>query len=176
MNKKKKINSKKSKKDKKEKIIKIEDSLIDKIEESEKEIEEEKIEEPIREIPIITEARAPVLERIIQREIIENPVPITTGQERNEKRIDYSPTEKTNYGFVNVEPEEKKYETEFVPPVLTRRETSQREMRQEFLNPQTDTWSSKIHEPRLSEIDFIEEERKLPFEEQQKKYKRFKFR
>ncbi len=145
----------------------------------EKEIEERGIEqfEFQESLPSI-EAKAPVLERIIQREI---PSPIMEiepeRREANERRIDYSPATETNYGFERREEnnEEKKYESNFVPPVLSRREMPTNAMRQEFLKPQSENWSNRMNEPQLNEIDFIEEETRLPFEEQ-KKYKRAKLR
>jgi len=144
------------------------------------EIEQDFFEEPVRQISISTETKAPVLERIIQRQMpIENPVEIEQQREtRGERRIDYSPvSNEPNYGFArNTEDEEKKYESTFVPPVLTRMEISGNEMRQEFLKPQNETLGNKINENWQSiDIDIVEEETRLPFEEQ-KKYKRFKLR
>jgi hypothetical protein len=176
--KRKKINSKKKTKkfgEKKEES-RLEEE-IRAVKKTEKEIEQEFFEEPIRQIPI-AEMRAPVLERIIQRENISTQISVETEPEKNEKRIDYSPAANSNYGFSRntTKDEEKKYETNFVPPVLSRREMPSNVMRQEFINPQGENWGNKIHESQLNEIEFIEEERRLPFEEEQKKYKRFKFR
>ncbi len=142
-------------------------------------IKEDFFEESIRQIPISTEIKSPVLERIIQRQ---EPAPIqefTNQQEeaREEVRINYSPINEPNYSFARnkEEDEEKKYETNFVPPVLTRREFSP-EIRREFLKQPENVWGNQTNEPQLDEIGFIEEETRLPFEEQQKKYKRAKLR
>jgi len=178
-----KKNSKKRKKKKFEEK-KEETKLEEEVKEAEKEIEkkaeleEDFFEEPIRRIPISAETSSPVLERIIQREI-PNPI-IETTQEReeiNERRIDYSPTTQTNYGFERRrENEEKKYESNFVPPVLSSRETLNA-IRPEFLKSQTETWTpARGNNQEFIESEFIEEERKLPFEEHQKKYKRTRLR
>ena len=140
------------------------------------ESEQEFFEEPIRQIPISTSG-APVLERIIEREI-PNPVieqPIQAREETNERRIEYSATTDTNYGFETrrENSDEKKYESSFVPPVLSRREELNA-VRPEFLRPQTETWTpTRTNNDEFIESEFIEEERKLPFEER-KKYKRTK--
>jgi hypothetical protein len=168
---------KRKKSEEKKKESKLEEGIKE-VKKAEKEIEQDFFEEPVRQIPI-AEIGAPVLERIIQRETISTQISAETEQEKNEKRIDYSPnSNQPNYGFQrNTEKdEEKKYETNFAPPVLTRREMPSNATRQEFINPQAETWSNKINESKLNEIEFIEEERRLPFEEEQKKYKRFKLR
>jgi len=149
-------------------------------EEKEIEDEEEFFEEPIKQIFPSIEISAPILERIIQREVPVQPLIETeqTGREADEKRINYSPTNEPKYGFVRrTEEKEKKYETNFVPPVLTRRELfSEGGMRREFLKPSENIWSNQSNEQQLNEIDFVEQEARLPFEEQQKKYKRAKLR
>jgi hypothetical protein len=197
---KKKINSKKKTKKSEEKRqkakplanssltsqVKEESKLEEEIKEIKKEVkkieedEEDFFEEPVRQIPVSAEAEAPVLERIVQRET-SNTI-IETNQERaeeNKKRIDYSPnSNQPNYGFQRntAEDEERKYETNFAPPVLSRREISPREIRQEFLKPREENIDNNINEQLLNEIEFVEEERRLPFEEEQKKYKRLKLR
>lgn len=149
--------------------------------EAEKEIEEQtesedNFFEPIRTIPISAEISAPVLERIIQRETpIDSSVEIESPREE-ERRIDYSAQNQPNYGFQRAtgENEEKKYESTFVPPVLSRRGELDA-IRPKFLKPPTETWTPTRENNEFIESEFIEEERKLPFEEQ-KKYKRFKLR
>ncbi len=174
MKKTKKVSKKKSKKEE----VK-EERLEEEIREAEKEIENEIdfFDEP-RTIPIQQEVKAPVLERIIQRET-PMPVPIEPqGEEREEeKRINYSVNE-PQYNFARnaKEDEEKKYETNFVPPVLTRQEFSEEGMRREFLKSPEQAWQNQGNESQLSDLDFIESETRLPFEEQQKKYKRAKLR
>lgn len=177
----KKTNSKKKGKKKSKIEEKEETKLEEEIKQAEKEIEEKEFfEEPVRQIPISAEIKAPVLERIIERQTIplQNPVETEAERRAGEGRIDYSPaSNEPNYGFTrNIrEDEEKKYETSFIPPVLTRREISENEIRQEFLKQPAESWSNRIDESQLNKIDFIEEGTKLPFEEQ-KKYKRFKLR
>ena len=98
-------------------------------------------------------------------------------EEREERRIDYSAQNQPNYGFERntKDKEEKKYESSFVPPILSRREISGSEMKQEFLRPREETWQKGTNEQQLGEIDVIREKARLPFEEQ-KKYKRHKLR
>ena len=110
---------------------------------------------------------------------MQNPIEIEPfGEAREEAKINYSPTNEPNYGFARnkEEDKEKKYETNFVPPVLTRREFSTENMRREFLKSPEQTWNSQTNEQQLDDIDFIQEETRLPFEEQQKKYKRARLR
>jgi len=163
---------------KKLKVAEVRDGLRETLNE-EKEIEQEFFEEPIRTIPISIETSSPVLERIIQRQE-QMPVENFTNQqeERGERRIDYSPaTNQPNYGFQrNTEQEEKqKYESSFVPPVLSRREMSGSGMRQEFLHPQNETWQGGRSEAQLEGIDILENETRLPFETENK-YKGFRLR
>jgi hypothetical protein len=173
-----------SAKEKSKKIIQKNKEEI-KISEIEKEVkkaeeeiknDEEVFEEPIRQIPL--SAGAPVLERIIQREAPAQIIEASReSEQKEEKKIDYSPDSQSNYGFERSrEDEGKKYESSFTPPVLSRREISTREMKQNFLNPQNERFENRMNETQLNEIDFIENEKKLPFEEQQKKYKRFRLR
>jgi len=180
---KKQKNSKKPRKKTKKSEERKEEKLEEEIKEAEEEIEEGEIfEEPVRQIPTITEISAPILERIIQRQPSEMQNTIEPEQPeremREERRIDYTVTNEPNYGFARntEEDEEKKYETTFVPPVLTRREFSEEGMRREFLKPSENVWNTQSNERQLSEVDFIEQETRLPFEEQQKKYKRTKLR
>jgi len=172
----KKKKTKKSEKRQKAKPLAEETKLEKEVKNAE---EEEFFEEPVRQISISEEIKAPVLERVIERQIpIQNQFEIQLPEETRERRIDYSPvSNEPNYSFTRTttEEEEKKYETNFVPPVLTRREIQEREIRQEFLKPPAEDWGNRIDESLLNEIGFLEDERKLPFEEQ-KKYKRLKLR
>jgi len=165
---------------KKERAKPEETRLEEEIKEAEKEIEQDSFEEPTRTIPIQTETSAPVLERIIQRQEQVEPIQQFTNQreERRERRIDYSPaSNQPDYGFERAteENEGKKYESTFVPPVLSRREIQTEGMRQEFLRPSGETGTNENRQNQLEGIDILEEETRLPFEEQ-KKYKRFKLR
>jgi len=180
ISKKRKEKSKKSE----EKESRLEEEIKE-VKKEEKEIErnaeqeDDFFEEPIRQIPISAEIGAPVLERIIQKNApIDNPIEIEQPRERGERRIDYSPaSNQPNYGFARnrEENQEKKYESTFVPPVLSRREISGNEMKQEFLRPQGEAWNNRTNEHQLENVDVMEQETRLPFEEQ-KKYKRHKLR
>jgi hypothetical protein len=172
----KKIRQRRKKKQKKHK--QKEGELEEEIKKIEEEIKEENFfEEPIREISIPAEIKAPVLERIIEKQIppMQNQFETQPEPEINQRRIDYSPFPKEPaYNFTRTtEDEEKKYETSFIPPVLTKKEVLEKEIKQEFLKPPTESWSNKIDESRLSEIEFVKEETGLPLEEQ-KKYKKLK--
>jgi len=144
--------------------------------------EQEFFEEPVRQFQT-QEIRAPILERIIQREVpinnmIETQPETREREEREERRIDYSPaSNQPNYGFTGnrEENKEKKYESTFVPPVLSTREVFRNERRQEFLRPREEMLNNRINEQQLDDINVMESETRLPFEEQ-KKYKRFKLR
>lgn len=161
-------------------ITKLRETLNDEKKEIKQKAEtEEDFFEPVRQLPIQEETRAPVLERIIQSQEPIMPMQQFTNQqeEREERRIDYSAQNQPNYGFERntKDKEEKKYESSFVPPILLRREISGSEIRQEFLRPREETWQKGTNEQQLGEIDVIMEEARLPFEEQ-KKYKRHKLR
>ena len=151
---------------------------IEKVEEKIERMEE--IEQGIRinEFLPITDSKAPVLERIIQREIPvqSSQIEIEQRERTDDRRVDYAPVSNApNYGFArntaNTDDDERKYETAFVPPVLSRVETA-RNMRQEFIRPQTGIWNDGNEQQ--TDIEFMQTETKLPFEEQQKKYRRFK--
>lgn len=179
--KKKKIYSKKKKKKIKKEKPKEESEIEEEIKEAEKEIEKKDIieREGIKEFLLPTEVKAPVLERIaIQRPIEEPPIIPEidlTEKSGRERRIDYSSvSNEPKYTSEIGRGEEKKYETTFIPPVLTRREISNRE---DFFRPREDTWgeAKQISEtPQQFEI-MDTTGRRLPFEEEQKKYKKVKF-
>jgi hypothetical protein len=178
MKKKKSVSKKKEKKRKPEEKKKVEKSDLEiDIEKIEKELQPEKLpdfnfEDRIIELPS-EEVKAPVLERTIRQE----PMPVDFrefSREETGERIEYAPTNEPNYNFARTpEDEEKKYETKFVPPVLTRRQFLA-DMREE-LKPQNEAWSSKTNEKETITTDNLEEQRRLPFE-QQRKYKRHKLR
>ena len=185
MKKLKKNSEKPKKKTKKFEERKEETKLEEEITKAEEEIEESReefFEEPVRQLPISSQTSAPVLERIIENQTpAEIPVESSFSTEQREAReqpaVNYAPANEPQYGFRRTEREdkEKKYETNFVPPVLSRREFSQEGIRREFLKPSENVWNPSS-EQQIDEIDFIEQEARLPFEEQQKKYKRTKLR
>jgi len=182
----KKKENKKTKKTKEK--AKQEEKLEEEIKAAEKEIEKteaepEFFEEPIRQLPI-TEVKAPVLERIIETQP-EQQIPTESftdrinRTEREERRIDYFPaSNEPNYSFQRnrEENEEKKYESNFVPPVLSTREIFRQERRQEFLRPQQEVQSQREEETLLEGIELLKQDMKLPFEQEQRKYKRHKLR
>ena len=180
MQKKKEMKKEKEEKNNKPKKRKI---FIGKIEESSLEgmIEEEKIIESdvseFRESPVSTETRAPVLERIRTQVPIreERNIP---QDETQEKRINYTVSNEPKYSTIttSVEREEKKYESSFTPPVLTKRNMQVPE-RQNFLKPSDTLWMDRGNSAEQSiDTDSPEERAGLPFENEQKKYRRFKIR
>jgi hypothetical protein len=130
-------------------------------------------------------AKAPVLEKIMQsEEFSQIPDIIETSQreiknEMDEGRGNYassSNTPKYLSGRTENIDENKKYESNFVPPVLKNREIPSHSLRQEFSNQSNERWRNQASEQKMNEIDFIEHERRLPFEEAREKYKRVNLR
>ncbi len=169
-----------SKKEKK-RIIKKEQKKISEIEEevkkAEKEIEEEKSEireERISEFLTPMNIKAPVLERIASQQRMETPAERNMQEKSGEKKIDYAASNEPKYSTGIIREEEKKYETSFIPPVLARDESMNR--KHEFLRPtEKMTWERQTNQDsQFIETDVIEHGR-LPFEGEQKKYKKIKF-
>jgi len=186
------------KKEKKKKIKKSEEKkkeetkLEEEVKDAEKEIEKEheneqqpEFFEPVRQIPISTET-APVLERIIERQTQEQIIPPEDfanrekAEQSRERRVDYSPvSNQPNYGFqrdATEENREKKYESAFVPPVLSRREIFREEMKQEFLRPQQEVQNKETDETLLEGIEILKQDMMPMFGEEEKKYKRHRLR
>lgn len=173
---------KKSVSKKEKKITKKEEKKISEIEkevgQAEKEIKEEraeKTEKRISEFLTLNNVKAPVLERIASQQRTENQAETEQqNRTRREGKIDYSASNEPKYGAVRIKKEEKKYETSFVPPVLTRNEPIGR--RQEFLRPtETSTWDRQNSQgSQFIETGTIAHGR-LPFEGEQKKYKKVRF-
>ena len=177
---KKKISKKKKKEDKEKKESEIEEE----IEEAEKEIVLEEIKEEknidersIREFLPLIETKAPILERIaIQETPAFNQSRTEQEETTRETKPDYTTSNEPKYSTGReIEQEERKYETTFIPPVLTRREISG--SREDFFMPKEDTWGEvrAINETPQEFETMHDEKRRLPFEEEQKKYKRIKF-
>lgn len=162
---------------------KDESELEEEIEESE--IPKEQFQEfqnfvPTIEIP---RARAPVIERIERREIPQETLeeniastPINREEQNNVMRYANNiDAERTGYSSLTQTREERRYEPE---PVILRpvRETQEFSefRRQEFLSPfeEERDWEDKIMD--MSEIRTVEENRRLPFETEKKKYKEYK--
>jgi hypothetical protein len=173
-----------SKKKKEKKKEAEEEKLEEEIEKAEKEIEKEEMggrREQIKEFLMPAEVKAPVLERVIIREPViptQNQFEMQQKERTEERKIDYGISNEPKYSAgrdIQTEQEEKKYETTFIPPVLTRRETQGRE---EFFRQTKTAWgeAKQINETP-QQFEALETTRKkLPFEEEQKKYKRVKFR
>ncbi|MCX6747260.1 MAG: hypothetical protein NTU63_03970 [Candidatus Pacearchaeota archaeon] len=179
----------KKKKPKESEIKKSEGKESDLEKKVEEKNEEEEIEEEFNEfkefVPQVAPqiaTRSPVLERInrVTQTQQEVEIPNQTAKTEN-KRIDYSTvsnlTNEPKYNFsVNDEQEERKYETNFVPPVLSRKDSQS--MRQEFLMPSDRSWKSENSniDSQSVEWDIFEDIKKLPFETEQKKYKPFRLK
>lgn len=151
-----------------------EEELEEEIIEAEKEIPKKEIIEGPTEPLTLTEVKAPVLEKIISQEPVPMPEIAPQEIEREEKEINYVSNEPKYSTGREVEQEERKYETSFIPPVLNQRESIGRE---EFFKPMRSAWerTEQIAETPEHFERFETERRRLPFEEEQKKYKRVKF-
>jgi len=158
-----------------------ESEIEEEIENAEKEINLEELtktengaEENIKNFLISEKVKAPVLERIANQETIPSFVQIGTERETPERKIDYAISNEPKYSAgTTFLQEEKKYETTFIPPSLTQRETPERE----FFMPMKNAWeeTKQISETPEQFGMFESKRKKLPFEEEQKKYKRTKF-
>lgn len=153
-----------------------ESEIEEEVQEAEKEINFEEITENnvggMTEFLTHTESKAPVLERIASQTQIQ--IPIELQKEiTEEKRINYSSNE-PQYNTAKEETEEKNYETAFIPPVLSTRRTSEQN---NFFIPRENTWgeAGQIRETpeQFETMEGIQG--RLPFEEEQKKYKKVKF-
>jgi len=153
-----------------------ESELEEEIEETEKNIDENKF---IEFLQISTKPSAPVLEKIqnaqeistLEQDIISSP---THKEERIQ--IDYeSSLNKPDYSEQNIE-KEKKYQTNFSPPVLTPVNISKELSNQEFIDPLAGKMISPQNDQNQNIIETrpIERESRLPFEKDEKKYRNVK--
>lgn len=127
-----------------------------------------------------TESTAPVLERVEtlpQSIILEQDIansPISTETKERDEQIRYDSRINYTAPWETEENKERLYELNIEPPVLRPIENSQDFSKQELFNP----FDMRIHNediyPEMIDGNEIERERKLPFEEQTKKYKKFK--
>lgn len=182
---KKKTNSKsKNSKSKKKIEIKIDESILEKeIKETEKEEEKEEVEsrqeefnEFIESSPKIASS-SPVLEKVRAIEKVpEIELPQVQQDKTETRRINYVISNEPKYSTLRREedPDEKKYESVFIPPVLSRREI-RASMRQEFLSP-TERLMADENNPSLRFIEWenFDDAARLPFEKNEKKYKKFR--
>ncbi len=174
--KKKKENKSKQESSKK---IKIDESMLEKeVEEVEekKEDEQKEFNEFIESSPQVT-AKAPILEKVRAMERIQEIELPSAKQETTERRIDY--VAKSNAPKYSVfgrtgEEEEKKYESVFIPPVLSRREMRATRTH-ELLRPSEQMLTDE-NNPSLQFVEWenFEDSAGLPFEKQEKKYKKFR--
>ncbi len=79
----------------------------------------------------------------------------------------YSDTTSTN----NLD--ERKYESEFRPPIL--RQTESGRLRQEILTPQREAGMQESQDTNRIETNVLEQTRREPFEREEKKYREVKF-
>ena len=123
------------------------------------------------------ESRAPVLEEIeTQPEVqnLEQDVASTSGQNENQRQINYSTTQDNfNYPI----PENSKEQQDYGPPVLTPVNLGEDFERNQFLNPSDNTRLQQqgLH-PEMIQSEFREEKRTLPFEKDDRKYKQVKLK
>jgi len=121
-----------------------------------------------------TETSAPVLEKVENApEPVDLERDITASTPDEEKpKLDYTISDESNY---SVSEEKIKYQTNIEPPVLEPREVSEALPRQEFLNPIEGRMIDNQNDlrPRIVEAGFVEKETRLPFETDEKKYKKF---
>ena len=164
---------------KKQKITEIKKNK--KIIESKKESElEENVEEFSEEnefIPSFTpiETSAPVLEKISsQKTNLEESI-ISQSLEtdkKEEKRIDYAQNS-PRYGTAREnETQEKKYQSDFRAPVLEAARFT--DTNREFLMPRRQALTEMSDNREKIETGSFEHEQRLPFEQEQKKYKKVK--
>lgn len=120
----------------------------------------------------------PVLERMALSAprpvfIDENARDTKTREERNEVRYEEGAVAENTPSYGNLE--DQRYETNAEPPVLQPSQFLERGQRIEFQDPLAERrmprWDS---EPEKFEAEAFHEERRLPFQTQEKKYKEFK--
>lgn len=167
---------KNSKKKKKVKEIKKKKKIIEK-EKSELEEELENFDEKQNEfIPSFTpvESSAPVLQKVEMAENLETNIisHIRTQEDEKEREIDYARNAPKYAAGREKTQREEKYESDFRAPTLEPQQITDR--RKDFFlqrnEPILDSETGK------NEIEFrtFEHEQKLPFEQQEKKYKKVK--
>ncbi|MCK4647836.1 hypothetical protein KAT24_02815 [Candidatus Pacearchaeota archaeon] len=173
-----KKNSKKSKiKEIKKEKKEIEKSELEKnIEKIGKTIEDDEFHEFLQPVeipaPVLTKVETPNLEVNISSS------PMTQSKEK-ETGIDYitknEPQNEPKYaGAITTDNlDEKKYESEFRPPIL--RQTESGRLRQEVLTPQKEAGMEMNNIPEGIETNILEQKRREPFETGEKKYRKINF-
>ncbi len=181
-NKKKGISKTKKKKikeiKKKKKIVEIKSGLEKNIREKTNGIEESGFKQPF--IQIETNSRAPVLERVQTQKALELNLPLASNSKqennRNQTGIDYSTTsisenEPRYNDFRKTGASEKKYDSPVSAPVLesTRLTGRNQEVLMSGTEPQI---NFQENNGTRIEATTLEQERRMPFEPEQKKYRK----
>lgn len=114
---------------------------------------------------------APILRKVetpnLEINIASSP---TIQTKEKETGLGYSASNEPKYSDTTTtnEKDEKKYESEFRPPIL--RQTDSRELRQEILTPPREAGMQESQDPSMIETNILEQRRREPFETQEKKY------
>ncbi len=118
--------------------------------------------------------RAPVLTKV-ETPNLEINISSSPMVQTKEKRVDYISRNEQKYSDTTItdDLDEKKYESEFRPPIL--RQTESRRTRQEILEPPREAGMQESQDPSLIETNILEQQRREPFETQEKKYREAKF-
>ncbi len=162
---------------KKKKIIEIKSGLEKNIKEEDK-IEEFGFSQPFTQIE--TNFRAPVLEKVQTQRALELNLPMNSNSRpensENQTGVDYSASTSENEpkynDFRKTDTSEKKYETNFSAPVLE--STRIRGRNQEVLMRGTEPRIETQNNESRFETETLEQERRMPFEPEQKKYRKVK--
>lgn len=165
--KKKKSKIKEIKKEKKE-IKKA--SLEKDIQETENIIEDNEFREFLQPIKNST----PIL-RKIEIPNLETNIASSPMIQTKETGIDYSANNESKYSDITPtdDLDERKYESEFRPPILKQTESTR--ARQEILTPPREAGMQESQDPNIIETNILEQKRREPFETQEKKYSKVEF-
>lgn len=151
-----------------------EENLEEEIKKEGKEIQTEQFQEFMRStgklITPILESEAPRQNIPIEQEISATPTPET----RETLTRNYDLRTATNYVSRQTQEDlEKRYESKIEAPVLTSRQTMQQG---HFINPleQMNLPEENLMHPKFIGAEFLEHERALPFEREERKYKKMR--
>jgi hypothetical protein len=122
--------------------------------------------------PILTPA--PVLTKI-ETPKLELNISSTPISQTKEKRIDYTSKNEQKYSDTTSTDnlDERKYESEFRHKILG--QTKSRRTRQEILEPPREAGIQETQGPSIIERNILEQQRREPFETQEKKYNQVEF-
>ncbi len=118
--------------------------------------------------PVLTQVESPSLEINIASS------PLIQTKEK-ETSVGYNPNNEPKYaGVIDTDNlDERKYESEFRPPILGPTESER--FREEILTPQKQIGGQEIQDTSRIETHALEQKRKDPFETQEQKYREVKF-